>query len=146
MNETRRVIASAVLCLSLAPLLTSCGSDGPSDDPVKSAENYLKAMSENDTVKMCELAAQKSQRYTGPVDGHYFTMAKCESNVSETDGLGDESLADVDIEGEAKVTGNNAIIEVEQLKNLEVDVSTGFQLLRTDDKWYVTLALGTRPG
>jgi len=122
---------------------------GASEDPAASAEAFLDAMAAGDTAVMCAVSGTVSEVYTGPVDATHWPQSECEAEMSaDVEGIGDEALADVEVEGEPEMVeqthGTEARFDRDRLAGLDdttlAESNYGLKLMQFGGLWYVTIA------
>lgn len=131
--------------------LTGCSGGGPSDDPAKSAEDFLHALANDDAEAACELMADEDN---GPADPDSADWNTCVQEVGAAiadRGLGSFGIAPANLPDEgisayadAEVTGadinkdgQRAEVEREMISGVE-DNRLEISLVKFDGRWYVT--------
>lgn len=150
MRRTKQIMAG-LAAGGVLLALSACSGGGPSDDPAKSAEDFLHALADNDAEAACALMADED---SGPAEPDSADWSTCLQEVSEAmsdRGLGSFGIAPANLPDEgisayadAEVTGadinkdgQRAEVEREMITGVE-DNRLEISLVMFDGKWYVT--------
>lgn len=142
MKTRTRAVAALAAALIAAPGLAACGGGGDSDEAAATMETFFHSLGDKDADAACKkLTTNDGKKPLESDDKSFqecvkiFTMAMGSAKDKELDQLKNLSVK------EAKVDGDTATIEPDQVEGLPDDMNNGSdepaELVKIDGSWYL---------